>query len=95
MVAGGIAVLFGVNSITGVWNLWDSRHEPDGRTRRYVHSILMLAADAGFAWAGATAPGDEGPGAELDSQRRKHRTIALSSMGISLASYGMMLIWKD
>jgi hypothetical protein len=95
VVAGGIAVLFGVNTITGVWNLWDSRHEPDGRTRRYVHSILMLAADAGFAWAGATAPGDEGPGAELDSRRRKHRTIALSSMGISLASSGMMLIWKD
>ena len=94
-VAGGIAVLFGVNTITGVWNLWDSRHEADGRTRRYLHSILMLAADAGFAWAGATAPGDEGPGAELDSRRRKHRTIALSSMGISLASYGMMLIWKD
>ena len=99
-VAGGIAVLFGVNTITGVWNLWDSRHETDGRTRRYLHSILMLAADAGFAWAGATAPGDEGPGAEdvaaeLDSRRRKHRTIALSSMGISLASYGMMLIWKD
>jgi hypothetical protein len=94
-VAGGIAVLFGVNSVTGVWNLWDSRHEADGRTRRYLHSILMLAADAGFAWAGATAPGDEGPGTELDSRRRKHRTIALSSMGISLASYGMMLLWKD
>lgn len=94
-VAGGIAVLFGVNTITGVWNLWDSRHEADGRTRRYLHSFLMLAADAGFAWAGATAPGDDGPGAELDSRRRKHRTIALTSMGVSLASYGMMLIWKD
>jgi hypothetical protein len=94
-VAGGIAVLFGVNTITGVWNLWDSRHEADGRTRRYVHSFLMLAADAGFAWAGATAPGDDGPGPELDSRRRKHRAIALSSMGISLASYGMMLLWKD
>lgn len=93
-VAGGIAVLFGVNTVTGVWNLWDSRHDTDGRTRRYLHSFLMLAADAGFAWAGATAPGErEGPA--LDSQRRKHRTIALSSMGISLASYGMMLLWKD
>lgn len=94
-VAGGIAVLFGVNTITGVWNLWDSRHETDGRTRRYLHSFLMLAADAGFAWAGATAPGDDGPGPQLDSRRRKHRTIALTSMGISLASYGMMLLWKD
>jgi hypothetical protein len=93
-VAGGSAVLFGVNPVPGVWILWDSRHDTVGRTWRYIHSFLMLAADAGFAWAGATAPGErEGPA--LDSQRRKHRTIAVSSMGISLACYGMMLLWKD
>ena len=95
-VAGAIGVLFAVNTVTGVWNLWDSRHDTDGRMRRYVHSILMLAADAGFVWAGATAPGDEArPGEDLEARRRKHRTIALSSMGVSLVSYGMMLIWKD
>ena len=95
-VAGAIGVLFAVNTVTGVWNLWDSRHDTDGRTRRYIHSILMLAADAGFAWAGATAPGDDArPGEDLDARRRKHRTIALSSFGVSLASYGMRLVWKD
>lgn len=95
-VAGGIAVLFGVNTVTGVWNLWDSRHDKDGKTRRYLHSILMLAADGGFAWAGTTAPGHRGADTpELAAQRRKHRTIALSSMGISLVSYGMMLLWKN
>jgi hypothetical protein len=96
IVAGGIAVLFGVNTVTGVWNLWDSRHDPDGKTRRYLHSFLMLAADGGFAWAGATAPGERGADTpELAAQRRKHKTIALTSMGVSLVSYGMMLLWKD
>jgi hypothetical protein len=48
-------------------------------------------------WTGATAPGEhERLGdATLDSRRRKHRTIALTSMGVSLASYAMMLLWKD
>ena len=97
VVAGGIGVLFGVNTVTGVWNLWDSRHDEDGRTRRYLHSFLMIAADAGFVWTGATAPGEhERLGdATLDSRRRKHRTIALTSMGVSLAIYAMMLLWKD
>lgn len=97
VVAGAIAVLFGVNTVTGVWNLWDSRHDEDGRTRRYLHSFLMLAADAGFVWTGATAPGErERLGdATLDSRRRKHRTIAITSMGVSLASYAMMILWKD
>jgi hypothetical protein len=97
VVAGAIAVLFGVNTVTGVWNLWDSRHDEDGRTRRYLHSFLMLAADAGFVWTGATAPGERERlgGATLDSRRRKHRTIAIASRGVSLASYGMMLVWKD
>jgi hypothetical protein len=97
VVAGAIGGLFAVNTVTGVWNLWDSRHDEDGRTRRYLHSFLMLAADAGFVWTGATAPGDdERPGdATLDSRRRKHRTIALTSMGVSLASYAMMILWKD
>src|SRR5690349_12644660 len=47
-VAGGIGVLFGVNTITGVWNLWESRDDPAGRTRRIVHSVMMIASDAGF-----------------------------------------------
>jgi hypothetical protein len=96
-VAGAIGVLFGVNTVTGVWNLWDSRHDEDGRTRRYLHSFLMIAADAGFAWTGATAPGDDDRLGDpsLDSRRRKHRTIALTSMGVSLASYAMMILWKD
>src|SRR5689334_24886400 len=42
LVAGGIGVLFGVNTITGVWNLWESRQDPAGRTRRILHSVLKI-----------------------------------------------------
>jgi hypothetical protein len=95
-VAAGIGVLFGVNTITGVWNLWDSRRDPAGRTRRWLHSGLMLVADAGFAWAASIAPGQrEALSPAFDDRRRKHRTVALGSMGVSLASYAMMLIWKE
>src|SRR3954471_15497844 len=55
-VASGIGVLFGVNTITGVWNLWESRDDPAGRTRRIVHSVMMIASDAGIAAAAALAP---------------------------------------
>jgi hypothetical protein len=96
-LAGGIAGLFAVNSVTGVWNLWEGRKDLNGRTRRLVHGILMLAADAGFVATGATAPdGEHGRSGVLDtSGRSRHRAIALTSMGTALASYLMMLFWRD
>jgi hypothetical protein len=94
-VATGIGVLFGVNTVTGVWNLWDSRNDTQGRARRITHAVLMLASDAGFVATAALAPGDddefEGGGSD---DRDRHRTVAISSMGVSLASYLMMYIWK-
>lgn len=92
-VAASIAVLFGVNTVTGLWNLYDSRKDPNGRTRRNVHSLLMLAADAGFVWTGALAPDDDEGGRSSGSSR--HRTVAITSGSVALASYLMMLIWKD
>lgn len=86
LVAGGVAGLFGLNTITGAWNLWDSRHDPAGRTRRYVHTALMLIADAGFVATGATAEGNN---------RNTHRALALGSMGVSVGSAAMMWFWKD
>ncbi len=101
-VAASIGVLFGVNSVTGVWNLVEGRKNPAGRTRRTVHGILMLAAGAGFVATGLLAPDEEGGeegGAAThihDSGRRStHRAVALSSMGVALAGYLMMLVWKD
>lgn len=81
-------VLFGLNSVTGVWNLWEGRKDPNHRTRRMVHGIMMLAADVGFVATGATAPDfEEGKGED----RSTHRTLAITSMGIATASYLFML----
>ena len=86
--ATGAAVVFGVNTFTGVWNLWDARHDPEGRKRRIIHSVLFMIADAGFAYAGSI--GEE---ARNDSEiRNKHRAIALYSMGVSYTSMMIMLL---
>ena len=50
--ATALATVFSVNTVTGLWNLWDSRAAPQGRTRRTIHALLMLASDAGFTYAG-------------------------------------------
>lgn len=93
VVAVGLVSLFGVNTVTGVWNLWDSRHDAPGRARRYIHAALMITADAGFVAATAVAPGRRQVLAD-PSRARLHRALALSSMGLALGGYGMMLIWK-
>ena len=90
-VATGIGVLFGVNTVTGVWNLWETRHEPAGRTRRITHAALMLASEGGFVATASLAP----EGNSSDNDRETHRNVALGSMGVSLASYLMMYLWKD
>lgn len=87
VMAGSLAGLFAVNTVTGAWNLWDSRHEPEGRKWRTTHAILMLVADAGFAYTGYLADEAEESGA----RRRDHRTAALTSSSIALISYAMML----
>jgi hypothetical protein len=81
--ATALAGIFTVNTVTGVWNLWDSRHTPEGRTLRTVHALSMLAADAGFTYAGVKLSKD----AETDfNKRREHRTLALASMGVTVTS---------
>lgn len=94
-VASGIGVLFGVNTVTGLWNLWDTRTEPEGRARRTTHALLMLASDAGFVATAALAPeGDEFGEGESSNNRSTHRNVAIGSMGVSLVSYLMMYLWK-
>jgi hypothetical protein len=92
-VAGAIAGLFGVNTVTGVWNLWEARHDTNRRGRRIAHAIMMLGADAGFVATGMLAPDDDDPNNYLD-RRSTHRTVALTSMAVATASYLMMLFWK-
>jgi hypothetical protein len=95
-LAGSIGVLFGVNTITGVWNLVEARKDPNRRTRRTIHGVLMLLADAGFVATGATAPESEhergGVSRGDGGSRSTHRTLALTSMGIATVSYLIMLV---
>jgi hypothetical protein len=87
--AAGLGALFTVNTVTGVWNLWDSRGNETGRTRRWVHSLLMLGSDAGFTWSGIKLASDA---KNSQSGRDRHRRVAYISMGASLLGDGIMLI---
>jgi len=82
-----IGTVFGVNTVTGLWNLWDSRAVEEGRARRYLHAASMLVADAGFVWAGAKLSKE----AETSFEKRKlHRNVAITSMAISVTSAVLM-----
>jgi len=91
MVAAGVGVVFVSNTVTGAWNFWDSRKDPNGRARRDVHSALMLASDVGFLMTAASA----GNARRSLSQARTHRTIAISSIALSAIGSGMMWLWKN
>jgi hypothetical protein len=90
-VAGSLGVLFAANTITGVWNLWASKDDPAGRTRRVVHSALMLWSDAGFAWTGLLASDAR----HSMVAARRHRQVAITSMGLSAAGTALMWLWRD
>ena len=82
-VATGIGALFAVNTVTGVWNLMEGRHDPNGSRRRWVHGLLMLGADAGFLATAMTAPENEH--GRVDDSRATHRAIAFTSIGAASA----------
>lgn len=91
VVASGIGVLFASNTVTGLWNLWEARHDPIGRPRRTAHALIMTLADAGFAWTAGI-----GMNANLNTATANvHRTVAFTSMGIATAGTLMMWLWRD
>lgn len=83
--------VFTVNTVTGLWNLWDSRKHPEGQTKRTVHSLLFIAATAGFTYAGTSLASDA---VNREDRNRFHRQVALASMGVSVLSWGMMVFLK-
>jgi hypothetical protein len=89
--ATALAGAFTVNTVTGLWNLYDSRAQPEGRTLRTVHALSILAADAAFTYAGAKLS-DEAE--QSLAKRRQHRTVALSAMGVTVASGLAMKLWN-
>jgi hypothetical protein len=91
VVGTGITGLFALNTVTGVWNMWESRSDPSHHTLKLVHGILMLGADAGFVATFASGPGGRND-VNFDASKQTHRTIALTSIGLATGSYLMMLI---
>jgi hypothetical protein len=89
-VALALGGLFVTNTVTGVWNLWEARHVPEGRGRRILHTALMLAADAGFLYTASLA----GDAKDSDSGARKHRNAAIASISVATVSTVMMWFWK-
>ncbi|MEX2180300.1 MAG: hypothetical protein WD801_16415 [Gemmatimonadaceae bacterium] len=87
-----IGTVFTANAVTGVWNLWDSRMVREGRTRRYLHGASMLTATAGFTWAGAVLSQQAATDPE---KRRLHRSVAITSMAISVTSGLLMWFFND
>ena len=86
--AAGLAALFTINTVTGVWNLWESRDNETGRTKRWIHSILLLASDAGFTYSGISA----GEAENSQATRDRHRNVSYAAMASALAGYAVMLV---
>ena len=90
--ATALAGVFTSNTVTGLWNLWDSRAVPQGRTRRTLHAILMLASDAGFTYAGAKLADEAENSVE---KRREHRAWAYGSMATTAAAIAVIKLWPE
>jgi len=93
--AGALAGLFILNTVTGGLNIMEAMPDPEGRGRRLVHGILMLAADAGFVATGITAARAGRFVENTNRVKTTHRTIALSSMGVATIGDLMLLPFRS
>lgn len=87
IAATGVAALFGVNTVTGVWNLYEGWNDPQEHGRKVFHAAMMLLADAGFTATGILADEAE----HSTSNRELHRTVALTSIGVATVGWASML----
>jgi hypothetical protein len=94
LVGTGIIALFGVNTVTGAWNLFgtEGRSDKQDRTIKLVHSLLMMAADAGFVATVATGPHSHRTTIPSQSAKSLHRNIAFTSIGLGAAGYTFMFV---
>ena len=94
-VGTGIIGLFGVNAVTGVWNMVEDRHNPEGHKLRLIHGLLMLTANVGFVATAATGPHREDDRrfatAPSESDKALHRGLAIGSMAVGTVGYTIML----
>jgi hypothetical protein len=93
-----VAGIFTLNTVTGVWNLVESGKVKQGKKRRTLHSLMMLAADAGFVYSAAKAPTTAQVDARIAAGKRggwtPHKASAIASMTVSTVAYLMMYLWS-
>jgi hypothetical protein len=87
VVAGTLGGLFAINTVTGVWNLYESRHDTEDRALVWTHAALMLASDAGFLVTAMLA----GDAEDSFHAQQRHKNAALVSM--SIATTGTLIMW--
>jgi hypothetical protein len=91
-MAWGVAGLFAVNTVTGLWNMAEARHDPNGLGRRMVHATLMLVADAGFAASAFTRPSSATADALAIYTDKKNQHMALAYASVSVATVGYLIM---
>ena len=93
-----VAGIFTLNTVTGIWNFAEASKVKQGKKRRTWHTVLMLAADAGFIYSVSKAPSTEKIDARIASGKvggwTPHKASAVASMGVSTLAYLMMYVWK-
>ena len=90
-VAFGLGGLFAVNTVTGTWNLIEGRKDPNGRTRRIIHSVLMIASDAGFLATALKTPSSRHRPETYPDDRVTHKNLAIASISTATVGYLIML----
>jgi hypothetical protein len=91
-VGAGIVGLFGVNTVTGAWNLFgEGWNDKDGRRLRLAHGLLMMAADVGFVLTTQSGPNSR-RAFSFETDKSTHRNMAIASISIGTAGYLLMLI---
>jgi hypothetical protein len=89
-VGASIVGLFALNTVTGIWNLYEGWGDPSHKKLRVTHGVLMLAADAGFAYAAFAAPSRRSD----VSTHSTHRNVAYFSISAATAGYLIMLFGR-
>jgi hypothetical protein len=93
-VGSSIIGLFGVNTVTGAWNLFgEGRKDPHHRTLKLVHGLLMMAADGGFVATTMSGPNSRRFSEALtyESDKSYHRNLAIASISTATVGYLIML----
>ena len=93
-VGASIVGLFGLNTVTGAWNMFgEGWKDPNHHTLRLVHGLLMMAADTGFVYVAMNGPNSRRVSEALtyESDKALHRNVAIASISTATVSYLIML----